>query len=283
MKYFRIGLLLLMLLPFFSVAHDTDATDAKPEDKKTVDKPERKAFESDWLINNPTNVVNTKKTFQFAINHRFGVMKGNNDLVGIWGAANIRLGFSYSITDRISIGYGTTKNNRLQDFNLKAALLRQTRSGSVPVSITYYGNIAIDARDKDNFFNATDRLSYFNSIIIARRFSRKVSFQVVPSLSHYNSVESSLSNDQFAVAAGGRVKVGSTMAILVDYSQPLGQNSDNPGLSLGIEMSTGSHAFQVFVGNYNGIVPQQNYMFNRNKLSEGTLLIGFNITRLWGF
>lgn len=282
MKKFRIGFVLLMLLPFISVAQDSEAEDTKSEESKKEDKVERPAFESDWLINNPTNVINTKKTLQFTINHRFGVINGNNDLVGIWGSSNIRLGLSYTITDRISLGYGTTKFDRLQDFNLKIAIMRQTRSSRIPVSITYYGNMAIDARSSDNFINSTDRLSFFNSFIIAKRFGRKVSFQVVPSLSHYNIVESSLSNDQFAIAAGGRIKVGSTTAILLDYSQPLGQNSDNPGLSLGIEMSTGSHAFQVFVGNYNGIVPQKNYMFNQNKLSEGSILIGFNITRLWG-
>jgi hypothetical protein len=39
----------------------------------------------------------------------------------------------------------------------------------------------------------------------------------------------------------------------------------------------------VFVGNYNGIVPQKNYMLNSNKLSEKQFLIGFNINRLWNF
>jgi Membrane bound beta barrel domain (DUF5777) len=282
MKYLKAGLMLLLLMPFLVVAQDKDA-DTEETKKAKEDKPERPAFESDWLINNPTNVINSKNTFQFSINHRFGVMNSNNDLLGIWGASNIRLGFSYTITDRISIGFGTTKFDRLQDFNLKVAILRQTRSSKIPVSITYYGDMALDARPAENFINSSDRLSYFNSIIIARRFSRKVSFQVVPSLSHYNIVESGSPHDLFAVAVGGRVKVTSTMAILVDYSQPISANTDNPGLSLGIEMSTSAHAFQVFIGNYNGIVPQKNYMFNQNKLSDGSFLIGFNITRLWGF
>jgi Membrane bound beta barrel domain (DUF5777) len=280
MKYLKIGLLSLMLLPLLGIAQEQE-TDS--EDKTKKEKPARAAFESNRLINNPTNVINAKNTFQFSINHRFGVMNGNNDLLGIWGASNIRLGFSYTITDRISIGFGTTKFDRLQDFNLKVAILRQTRSGKIPLSITYYGNMAVDARPKENFINSSDRLSYFNAIIFARRFSRKVSFQVMPSLSHYNIVESGAPHDLFSVAVGGRVKVSSTIAILVDYSQPVSANTDNPGLSLGIEMSTSAHAFQVFIGNYNGIVPQKNYMFNQNKLSDGSFLIGFNITRLWGF
>ena len=279
MKYLKIALVLLIVMPFAGHAQDSDT-----QEQKTKDKPQRAAFQSDWLINNPTNIVNTKNTFEFSIQHRFGTMNGgNNDLIGIWAPSNIRLGFNYTITDRINLGFGTTKDNRLQDFNLKVALLRQTRSGSMPISLTYYGNMAIDARSADNFFHSTDRFSYFNSVIIARRFSPAVSLQLVPSFSHYNLVDTGMKNDQLAVAFGGRVKVGSTMAILFDYSQPLTQDTDNPGLSLALEISTGSHAFQIFVGNYKGIVPQKNYLFNPNKLANGDILIGFNITRLWNF
>lgn len=248
------------------------------------DKPERDAFQSSWLIDNPTGVVASKKTLTFDIQHRFGVIKnGNNDLLGMWGPANIRLGLSYAITDRITLGFGTTKSDRLQDFNLRVALLRQTRSGSVPVSMTFYGNTAIDAREGDFFPKSSNRFSYFSQLIIMRRFSPAVSFQVAPSFSHYNIVDESLANNQFAIAAGGKVRISDKTSILLDYSQPFGQNSDNPGLALGIEMSTGSHAFQVFVGNYSGIVPQRNYMLNPNKLSDKQFLIGFNINRLWNF
>ncbi len=249
-----------------------------------VDKPERPAFQSGWLIDNPTGVINTKGTFQFDIQHRFGVIDfGNRDLLGMWGTANIRLAFSYAVSDRVTLGYGTMKASRMQDFNLKFGLLEQTRSGSVPLSIAYYGNVAIDARESEFFPKSSNRYAYFNQLIFTRRFNRLISIQVAPSYSHYNLVPEELDNSQFAVAFGGKVSVSDKTAILLDYSQPLGENSDNPGLSLGIEISTGLHAFQVFVGNYNGILPQRNYVLNGNKLSDSDFLIGFNINRLWNF
>ena len=269
--------LVLSSLPAFAQEADTVAV-------QKTDKPEREAFQSTWLIDNPTGAVGSKGTLTFDIQHRFGVIEsGNRDLLGMWGPSNIRLAISYSFTDRITLGFGTTKDTRLQDFNLKAALLRQTRSGSVPVSITFYGNTAIDARESEFFPESSNRLSYFAQVLIMRRFSRTFSLQIAPSFSHYNIVEESLSNDQFAIAFGGKVSISDKTAILLDYSQPFGQNSDNPGLAVGIEMSTGSHAFQVFIGNYNGIVPQKNYLLNQNKLSEKEFLIGFNINRLWNF
>ena len=221
---------------------------------------------------------------QFDIQHRFGVIEsGNRDLLGMWGPSNIRLALSYAVSNRITLGFGTLKDSRMQDFNLKAGLLQQTRSGSVPVSLAYYGNIAIDARESEFFPKSSNRYSYFSQLIITRRFNRIVSMQIAPSYSHYNLVSPELDNSQFAVALGGKVSVSGKTAILIDYSQPLSQNTDNPGLSLGIEMSTGLHAFQVFVGNYNVILPQRNYILNENRLSENQFLIGFNINRLWNF
>lgn len=275
---------ILLSIALFSISVSVLAQEADTVASPKTDKPERDAFGSPWLIDNPTGVISTKNTLVFDIQHRFGVIEsGNKDLLGIWGPSNIRLALSYAITDRITLGFGTTKNDRLQDFNLRAGLLRQTRSGRFPLSITFYGNTAIDARESDFFPKFSNRLSYFSQLIFMRRFSRTVSLQVAPSFSHYNIVDESLSNNQFAIAVGGKVSISDKTAILLDYSQPLDQNSDNPGLALGIEMSTSSHAFQVFVGNYNGIVPQKNYMLNPNKLSEKQFLIGFNINRLWNF
>ncbi|AFL83932.1 hypothetical protein Belba_1305 [Belliella baltica DSM 15883] len=277
MKNTTLLLMLFCFMTFTVAAQEEDSIQSKK-----VDKPERAAFQSGWLIDNPTGLINSKGTFQFDIQHRFGVIEsGNRDLLGMWGPANIRLALSYAISNRITLGFGTLKDSRMQDFNLKAGLLQQTRSGSVPVSLAYYGNVAIDARESEFFPESSNRFAYFNQLIFTRRFNRIVSMQIAPSYSHYNLVSPELDNSQFAVALGGKVSISDKTSILIDYSQPLSQNTDNPGLSLGIEMSTGLHAFQVFVGNYNGILPQRNYILNKNRLSENQFLIGFNINRLW--
>lgn len=281
MKHLKVVSITLLVLGSVSLfAQDADETIVE-----TTDKPERSAFQSTFLIDNVTGVLNSANSLQFDIQHRFGIVNsGNNDLYGLWGASNIRLGLSYSLTDLITVGFGTTKDYRLQDFNLKVGVIRQTRSGNIPVSLTFYGNAAIDARESSFFTQFIDRLSYFSQLIIMRRFNQDISFQIAPSFSHFNIVDKSTpSNNLFAVEVGGKVNVSDDMAIIVDYNQPLGDFSDNPGLALGVEVSTGSHAFQVFVGNYNRILPQANYFLNGNKLSEQQVLIGFNINRLWNF
>ena len=114
---------------------------SQEQSRDTVpDKPERAAFESSYIIDNPTDLLFNKKTLEVTISHRFGTFNGGtNDLVGIWAPSNIRLGLAYAPHDRVTLGFGTTKFDRLQDFNWKLGLLRQTRSGRIPVNISYYG------------------------------------------------------------------------------------------------------------------------------------------------
>jgi hypothetical protein len=282
MKNIKIILFALLVLPAFIFAQD------KKDDKdQTKEKPERAAFESATLIDNATNVLYQKNTLEIQMSHRFGLLNGGtNDLAGFWAPANIRIGLSYSITDRITVGYGTTKFNRLQDFNLKVGLLRQTRSNSMPISVSYYGNFTIDARTKDNFNLIQDRYSYFNQLIIAKRFNRNFSAQVTASVSHYNLVEPTAKNDMVSISYGGRYKISPQTSILADISQPITafySGNPHPGVSLGFEFATSGHAFQLFATNYSGIVQQKNYMFNNNDFFNGDFMIGFNITRKYNF
>jgi hypothetical protein len=294
MKNYKILLFTFLMLPILVFSQE------KEKDTIIKDKPERAAFESSYIIDNPTNVLLSKNALEVQMSHRFGLINGGkNDLAGFWAPSNIRIGLAYGIHERLTIGYGTTKFSRLQDFNWKVGILKQTRSNKIPVSVSYYGNFVVDARQKNQglFINTDDRYSYFNQLIIARRFNSKLSIQVAPSVSHYNIVKNTMRNDMVAVAVGGRYKISSQTALTVDYSQPITEflkDNPSPGISIGLEFSTSAHAFQLFITNYQGIVPQNNYMFNQNDgfgkgefnpfgSGGGQFLIGFNITRIYNF
>lgn len=290
MKLYKTLLFTFLIIPLFSFSQD------KAKDS-IVDKPERPAFESSSIIDNQTNVLFNKNTLEVMMQHRFGLIDEPNSLAGIYGPnSNIRIGLAYSILDWVTVGYGITKKNRLSDFNLKVGILEQTRSGRIPLSVTYYGNVAIDGRSgEDNdglFITKQDRYSYFHQLIIAKRFNSKLSLQIAPSLSHYNTVDFGYENDRISIAFGGRYKISSQTSILFDYSLPItkldidGQENvsyDYSGLSIGTEFSTSAHAFQIFITNWNGILPQRNYMKNVNAFGTKGILIGFNITRNYNF
>ena len=67
---------------------------------------ERAAFQSTSLIDNQTDRVFSKGTVEMVMNHRFGLVNGTNDMIGIWAPANIRIALTYAVTDRITVGFG---------------------------------------------------------------------------------------------------------------------------------------------------------------------------------
>jgi Membrane bound beta barrel domain (DUF5777) len=277
-------------------ARDTTVTGPALKKKSYV----KNTFEGNFIIDDQTVMVPIKGTFEFDIQHRFGtVNNGFTDLFGLFQGANMKLGFSYTPVNNLQVGFDATNENMIVDLNLKYAILKQTKDGSMPVSITYYGNAAMDTRKKDAttlFVTTSDRFSYFNQIIIARKINEKLSLQVSPSYIHFNNLEGYIDasgnvkpihqNDNFSVSASGRYKISDGSAIIVNYDQPLTQNpaqNPRPNISFGIEMKTSGHDFEIFFGNYSSLIPQNNALFNQNNFTKGQFLIGFNISRLWNF
>jgi hypothetical protein len=270
--------------------------DAQPEKDS---RPVKNTFESIWLIENQTVMVPFKGTFEMDIQHRFGLVEnGWEDLFGIYAPSNIRLGFNYVPIDKLQIGFGFTKERLLWDFNLKYALIQQNRSGGWPVSVTYLGNMAVDTRDKTKFIESVDRYSYYHQLMIARKIDKVLSLQVSANLSHFNfpaelydvnqEFLGRMNNDHLSLSFLGRFKISGGLGIIFNYDLPLTNHSiaeldPEPNLSFGIEVTTSSHAFQIFLSNYQNIVPQLNSSTNRNSFGDSEFALGFNITRLWNF
>lgn len=275
-----------------TLAQDSTATVAVKKAKLV-----KNTFGSTWMIDNQTVMVPIKGTLEMDIQHRFGtVNNGKKDLWGILAPSNIRLALGYAPINKLFVVVGITRERTQVDFNAKYALLQQTINNKIPVSITYFGNVVIDAREKSKFRESVHRFSYFNQLIIARKITRRFSAQVAPSFSWFNNVEAyvdskgdiqkKMNNGHLAISVLGKYSITEKSSIIVGYDQPLTQHTTNnpdPNICFGFETNTSSHAFQVFAGNYYGIVPQSNNMFNQNDYRKGNFVIGFNITRLWNF
>lgn len=277
-----------------------DATEEKP-----VDKPVKNPFESTYLIDQQTVMLPNKGTLEMIIHHRFGVTgNGSSDLWGIYAPSNIRLGMNYSVHDRVQLQFGTTKFKKFQDVGYKVGIIQQTRSGAIPVSVTWYGNVAVDARDEAVFgadYEFSHRLSYFNQIIIARKFSESISVQVAPSFSHFNNTEVGYQNRYVGLSFAGRARISPQTSIVFNYDTPIEidgllikgaagidgtfENTTLPkaNIGLGVEISTSTHAFHIFVASGQGILPQEIMVFNQNDFFDGGMLFGFNLTRLWNW
>jgi hypothetical protein len=301
-------------------------------------KPVKNTFQSVWIADNQTVMVPVKSTLEMDIMHRFGTWnKGYEDFWGFFAPSNIRLGVSYVPINKLNVGIGFTKTTAavipqsstssvsgpLWDGSLKYAIITQTK-GKYPVSVSYYVNASYNTKkdlNKDVYKQWSDRLSYFHQILIARKIIDKLSVQIAPSLSHHNVVNGyytklndstlkinpSMKFEHFAVAFSARYKVTNVTSVMINYDQPITKHTmknPNPSLSLGIEMNTSSHSFQLFFTNYYYLNPAINNMYNSNnpfthtdksitddpattinesKVKGGRFLIGFNITRLWNY
>lgn len=261
-------------------------------------RPVRSSFESGILIDNQTVTIPSAKTLELLIQHKFGsIQNGLTDLYGIYSAgANVRIGFNYSVLDNLMVGFGTTKNNKLQDFQVKWNAVQQTRDDHWPVAITLYGNMAIDARNKEVFgtnYSFGNRMSYFSQLIIARRFNDYLSLQVAPSFTHFNSVEKGMEHDKIGLSFAGRAKVSPQSSFLLQCDIPfqiqgIAENTEftdppKPNFAFGWEISTSTHVFQIYMGTADGILGQENLMNNTNNFFNGEMMLGFTITRLWSF
>ena len=279
------------------IAQDSTTINAPVVKKKSFVK---NTFDGNYIIDNQSVIIPIKGTFEFDIQHRFGTFEnGWKDLGGLFANANMLLGFSYVPYNDLQIGFSAT-NDRMQTAGtIKYAFVKQTKNNTMPVSVTFFGNAVMDTRAKNSslpIINVQDRFSYFSQLIIARKITEKISLQVAPSYSYFNNVEAyfdaqnviqpKTNNGHIAISLAGRYKLTDGMSIIANYDQPITQhpmNNPNPNLAVGLDMKTSGHDFQIFLGNYGYILPQNNNVFNHNNFSKSQFLIGFNISRLWNF
>lgn len=286
-------LIIILLFPFSSVFAQDDLMsmlEAETEDNKEF---VFATFKAPRLINGHTIEQPGQKNLLFIISHRFGQLnRGVYDLFGL-DQASIRFGLDYGITDRLSVGVGRSTYQKNYDGFIKAKILKQaTGKGASPVILSYMGSANINSLrwpnpDRQNFFSS--RMSFVNQILIARKFSKKISWQVMPTHVHKNLVpEADDSNDIFAVGTGGRVKltdwvsiVGEAYFLLNDKANTPQINNQQPlhSISGGVEIETGGHVFQFQFTNSQA-------MFDTGFITETTadwadagIHFGFNITR----
>ncbi len=258
----------------------------------------KNTFYGNWIINDQSVMVPVRKTLEVTIQHRFGVIDGGySDFYGLFTGANIRIACAYTPIDNLQFGIGITENRMQWDGNVKYALTKQALKDGCPLSVTYYGDMAVSTIPKEgNFVSNSDRMTYFNQLIFARKVTKKLSLELTASLSYFNNVEGyfatdgtiqpEMKNTQMALGGSGCYMISDQMGIVAGYNQPMTQNTTNnphPDLSLGIQIATFTHTFQIFVCNYDQILQQDNNFYNQNDFTKHQFLIGFNIAKRWNY
>ncbi len=287
-------LVLLTLSGFMALGQDDLMEMLNSMDQKKVDYTFA-TFKTTRIVNGHSVETPAKGVMNMTISHRFGpVNKGVYDLFGL-DQANMRIGLEYGVTDRICLGVGRSNILKTYDGYLKVKLLRQSTGKRVfPFTVDYVGGMTISTidwanPDRINYYSS--RLQYYHSILIASKVSEKLSIQLSPTLVHRNFVESvAADNDIYAVGIGGRLKLTSSLSLNAEYYYVLpSYTRDNTSdcLSIGIDLETGGHVFQLLFTNAIGMtenyfIPNGNSAWwNKDTNTLGDVRFGFALHRVF--
>ncbi len=263
--------------------------DAKPETEYAF-----ATFKGTRLGNGHTIETKNAGSLEFIFGHRFGLISGGAyEMFGL-DQAYVRLGLDYGITDRLSVSIARNSTDKTMDGYLKFKALRQSKGvKNFPFSVTALGGMAYKFSPKENSdvspeFENVDRISYTGQLLIARKFSTNFSLQLMPTIVHKNVVETYEENTQFALGLGGRIKITRSLAITGEYyhnfSSPdnddlLDDQQQYNALSLGIDIETGGHVFQLLLTNAIGLTERAFITETRDDFFGGDIHLGFNVTR----
>ena len=252
-------------------------------------------FKTTRLVNQHTIETVGPRTLDFRISHRFGpVNSASYNLWGLDGPANIRLSLEYSYDGRFMFGVGRSSHEKMFDGFLKYKLLRQTTDNSMPVSLTlfaggYYtglkdNNAEVNGYDKYEY--TTSRLSYCFEAMVGRKITSGFSLQIAPWLVHYNLVDNiNDKNDAYGVAVLFRLKFTKRAAITGEYGYRINDYSPDvkyyDTMSIGYELETGGHVFQIHFTNSFGLIESQFFPHTDSQWNNMGIRLGFNISRVF--
>lgn len=265
------------------------------------------AFKTNKVINLHSLENTASGVLDFKISHRFGFLSdGVNQLYGpdakgldkyavgmlynLFGLDNavIRIGFDYGINDWLQIGIGRSSFDKTFDGYLKSKILRQSSGAKVmPVSLSMMAGAALRTQKDDQDVKPpfSTRLSYSLQAIVGRKFNDKFSLQLSPTMIHYNLVPTAADfNDRFAIGIAGRHKLSSRVALTAEYiyvpAKYLGDEFTN-GFSIGVDIETGGHVFQLHFSNSTGMFERAFMFENTGRWDRGDIRFGFNVSRVF--
>lgn len=271
------------------------------EDEKFV----KHIFPTTRVINSHSVEMLEKKSLDFKILHRFGDIAGANGgvstLFGIDNASDIQISFEYGLTDKLILAIGRNKGGGLvkQLWNgyVKYSLVRQTIDNKMPFSITLFSSVAVsgmkaspDPIDVTAFSDFQSRISYASQLLIARKFGKQLSIQLMPTYVHRNFVAFGDENGLFSMGGTIRLRLSKLSSILVESFYTFSEYRKNAvnttyyqPFAIAYEIETYGHVFHINFSNATGILLNDFIPYTTSNWFDGGFRFGFSISRLFWF
>ena len=287
----RLFLALILSLISFGIFAQNDLMNIINQDSTKEINYTTATFKSTRVMNGHSIERMVPGQLDVRISHRFGTLNsGGYNFFGL-DQSNIHLGLEYGIFKWLMIGVGRSEFEKTYDGFAKFSILRQSSGAKdMPVSVSVVTSIALKTlkfadQTRTNYF--TSRLAYVSQILVARKINEAFSVQLTPSYLHRNLVATELDpNDIYALGAGARVKLSKRISLNGEYyyiANPktyMSQQIYNP-LSLGFDIETGGHVFQLFFTNSLGMTEKQFIGATTGQWKKGDIHFRFNISRVF--
>ena len=188
-------------------------------------------------------------------------------------------------------GIGRGNYEKTFDGFVKFSIFRQSKGErNMPVSISYLSTLALNSLkwDGPKKLPFWDRASYVHQLLVARKFSERLSLELNPTFVHRNLVATELDpNDLWALGVGGRFKLSKRVSVNFEYYYvvpPLhdyqSKKTYNP-LSVGFDIETGGHVFQLHITNSVAMLEKGFIGETTGNWLDGGIHFGFNISRVF--
>lgn len=242
-------------------------------------------FYSTRLVNSHTVEITGKGSMDLRINHRFAPV--NTGLYNMFGldAASMRIGFDFGLADNLMVGIGRTTFYKELDGFVKYRLLHQRENGT-PLSVALLATLAYRTQDMDPTLKVTgaDRTFFTAQLLIGSKLNSHTSLQISPTYTHYNRVLlfTGGSNNLFSIGFLGRQRVSRRISLTAEYFVQTDHfNGTYNPLSVGVDINTGGHVFQLHFTNSTGMNEHTFIHETTGSWGKGDIRWGFNISRIF--
>lgn len=260
---------------------DTNNTAANTTDITTG------TFKSTRIVNGHSIENVGAGVLDFKILHRFGAInQGGYNFFGL-DQATMRLGLDYGINSKLMIGIGRSTFEKQYDAFFKYRIIRQqTGKRHIPFSLSYASSLIYKSlRDAATTYTPylSDKFSYSHQFLLASKLNDYFSLQLSPTLIHYNMVDTKTTpNDFYSLGLGFRQRISKRVNITTEYYHRFNSlNGYYDPLSVGVDIETGGHVFQLHVSNSTGMTDRTFINETAGSWAKGDLRFGFNISRVF--
>ena len=244
------------------------------------------AFKAMKVVNNQSTKLAGKGDLYLYVGHRFGAIKGGiGSLFGL-DYANTKIEMLYGLLNEIQVGFSRESFKKTYNLHVKYGIKKQT--SSFPVSIVGYNSINLDTSLDENVYpnlNYNERYVYISQLLVSRRFSDNFSLQLSPSVIKHNFLTTQAKTDyNYVLNTGSRLKISKRSSFNIDYSYHLNRlkNSiEKNVLSVGVDMETGGHVFQLLFSNTQASDEAGVLTGAEGDWLKGDVFFGFNILRVF--